>query len=94
MRASAPFCRAEAMDQDVQRADEAEKDCPDFLDLVLSEERAARDGRRFRNGPRLSKLPRRESLGLSGRWSSMNLVQAVLTLYQAAPPQVEKASAP
>lgn len=34
----------------------------DFLDLVLSEELAVRDDRRFRQGLRLSKLPRHKTL--------------------------------
>ncbi|WUV91853.1 ATP-binding protein [Streptomyces canus] len=34
----------------------------DFLDLVLSEELAVRDDRRFRQGLRISRLPHHETL--------------------------------
>ncbi|MFF4443156.1 IS21-like element helper ATPase IstB [Streptomyces sp. NPDC001621] len=53
---------AEALNQYVQRADEAKMGYLDLLDLVLSEELAVRDDRRFRNGLRLSKLPHHKTL--------------------------------
>ncbi len=53
---------AEALNQYVQRADEAKMGYLDFLDLVLSEELAVRDDRRFRNGLRLSRLPHHKTL--------------------------------
>ena len=53
---------AEALNQNVQRADEAKMGYLDFLDLVLAEELAVRDDRRFRNGLRLSKLPHHKTL--------------------------------
>ncbi|WFB88433.1 MULTISPECIES: IS21-like element helper ATPase IstB [Streptomyces] len=53
---------AEALNQYVQRADEAKMGYRDLLDLVLSEELAVRDDRRFRNGLRLSKLPHHKTL--------------------------------
>ncbi|WP_030621286.1 IS21-like element helper ATPase IstB [Streptomyces achromogenes] len=53
---------AEALNQYVQRADEAKMGYLDFLDLVLAEEIAVRDDRRFRNGLRLSKLPHHKTL--------------------------------
>jgi DNA replication protein DnaC len=53
---------AEALNQYVQRADEARMGYLDLLDLVLSEELAVRDDRRFRNGLRLSKLPHHKTL--------------------------------
>ncbi|MBY8346196.1 IS21-like element helper ATPase IstB [Streptomyces spinosirectus] len=53
---------AEALNQYVQRADEAKMGYLDFLDLVLAEELAVRDDRRFRNGLRLSKLPHHKTL--------------------------------
>ncbi|MER5757590.1 IS21-like element helper ATPase IstB [Streptomyces sp. NPDC002088] len=53
---------AEALNQYVQRADEAKMGYLDMLDLVLSEELAVRDDRRFRNGLRLSKLPHHKTL--------------------------------
>ncbi|MFF4935073.1 IS21-like element helper ATPase IstB [Streptomyces griseofuscus] len=53
---------AEALNQYVQRADEAKMGYLDFIDLVLSEELAVRDDRRFRNGLRLSKLPHHKTL--------------------------------
>ncbi|WP_443334179.1 ATP-binding protein [Streptomyces sp. GESEQ-13] len=53
---------AEALDQYVQRADEAKMGYLDFLDLVLAVELAVRDDRRFRSGLRLSKLPHHKTL--------------------------------
>ncbi len=53
---------AEALNQYIQRADEAKMGYLDLLDLVLSEELAIRDDRRFRNGLRLSKLPHHKTL--------------------------------
>ncbi|WP_234307686.1 MULTISPECIES: IS21-like element helper ATPase IstB [unclassified Streptomyces] len=53
---------AEALNQYVQRANEAKMGYLDLLDLVLSEELAVRDDRRFRNGLRLSKLPHHKTL--------------------------------
>uniref|UniRef100_UPI003EBE7D4C ATP-binding protein n=1 Tax=Streptomyces sp. 1222.5 TaxID=1881026 RepID=UPI003EBE7D4C len=53
---------AEALNQYAQRADEAKMGYLDFLDLVLSEELAVRDDRRFRQGLRLSKLPHHKTL--------------------------------
>ncbi|MGV9875475.1 IS21-like element helper ATPase IstB [Streptomyces cellulosae] len=50
------------LNQYVQRADEAKMGYLDLLDLVLSEELAVRDDRRFRNGLRLSKLPHHKTL--------------------------------
>lgn len=48
---------ADALTQYAQRADEAKMGYLDFIDLVLSEELAVRDDRRFRTGLRISKLP-------------------------------------
>ena len=53
---------AEALNQYVQRADEAKMGYLDLLDLVLSEELAVRDDRRFRQGLRLSRLPHHKTL--------------------------------
>jgi DNA replication protein DnaC len=53
---------AEALNQYVQRADEAKMGYLELLDLVLAEELAVRDDRRFRNGLRLSKLPHHKTL--------------------------------
>ncbi|MFI6567657.1 IS21-like element helper ATPase IstB [Streptomyces sp. NPDC050534] len=53
---------AEALNQYIQRADEAKMGYLDLLDLVLAEELAVRDDRRFRNGLRLSKLPHHKTL--------------------------------
>ncbi|MGW6413521.1 IS21-like element helper ATPase IstB [Streptomyces vinaceus] len=53
---------AEALSHYIQRADEAKTGYLDLLDLVLSEELAVRDDRRFRNGLRLSKLPHHKTL--------------------------------
>ncbi|WP_055494985.1 IS21-like element helper ATPase IstB [Streptomyces sp. TP-A0356] len=53
---------AEALNQYIQRADDAKMGYLDLLDLVLSEELAVRDDRRFRNGLRLSKLPHHKTL--------------------------------
>ncbi|MER6188338.1 IS21-like element helper ATPase IstB [Streptomyces sp. NPDC001652] len=53
---------ADALNQYVQRADEAKMGYLDFLDLVLSEELAVKDDRRFRQGLRLSKLPHHKTL--------------------------------
>ncbi len=53
---------AEALNQYVRRADEPKRGYLDLLDLVLSEELAVRDDRRFRNGLRLSKLPHHKTL--------------------------------
>ncbi|MFJ5561546.1 IS21-like element helper ATPase IstB [Streptomyces sp. NPDC093250] len=53
---------AESLNQYVQRADEAKMGYLDLIDLVLAEELAVRDDRRFRNGLRLSKLPHHKTL--------------------------------
>ena len=57
VRLGLPPHLAEALNQYIQRADEAKMGYPDFLDLVLAEELAVRDDRRFRQGLRLSRLP-------------------------------------
>ncbi|CAM5534114.1 Insertion sequence IS5376 putative ATP-binding protein [Streptomyces tendae] len=60
---SACLHMAEALNQmPSSRADEAKMGYLDLLDLVLSEELAVRDDRRFRNGLRLSKLPHHKTL--------------------------------
>jgi DNA replication protein DnaC len=53
---------AESLNQYAGRADEAKMGYLDFLDLVLAEELAVRDDRRFRQGLRLSKLPHHKTL--------------------------------
>ncbi|MFF3609869.1 IS21-like element helper ATPase IstB [Streptomyces sp. NPDC002463] len=53
---------AESLKQYASRADEAKMGYLDFLDLVLAEELAIRDDRRFRQGLRLSKLPHHKTL--------------------------------
>jgi DNA replication protein DnaC len=53
---------AEAMTDYTRRADEAKLGYLDFLDLVLSEELAVRDDRRYRQSLRLSKLPHHKTL--------------------------------
>ncbi|MDQ1033532.1 DNA replication protein DnaC [Streptomyces umbrinus] len=53
---------AEALNQYIQRADEAKMGYLDLLDLVLSEELAVKDDRRFRQGLRLSRLPHHKTL--------------------------------
>ncbi|MFC8064564.1 IS21-like element helper ATPase IstB [Streptomyces sp. NPDC057293] len=53
---------AESLNQYTSRADEAKMGYLDFLDLVLAEELAVRDDRRFRQGLRLSKLPHHKTL--------------------------------
>lgn len=52
----------ETINEYIRRADEGKLGYLDFLDLVLSEELAVRDDRRFRNGLRLSKLPHHKTL--------------------------------
>ncbi|MBT2511311.1 IS21-like element helper ATPase IstB [Streptomyces sp. ISL-98] len=53
---------AETINEYTRRGDEAKMGYLDFLDLVLSEELAVRDDRRFRQGLRLSKLPHHKTL--------------------------------
>ncbi|MFE0868574.1 IS21-like element helper ATPase IstB [Streptomyces rochei] len=53
---------AETIREYTRRADEGRMGYLDFLDLVLSEELAVRDDRRFRQGLRLSKLPHHKTL--------------------------------
>ncbi|MFF2519756.1 ATP-binding protein [Streptomyces sp. NPDC058086] len=53
---------AEILNQYVERAEEGKLGYLDFLDLVLAEELAVRDDRRFRQGLRLSKLPHHKTL--------------------------------
>ncbi|MFE4825162.1 IS21-like element helper ATPase IstB [Streptomyces sp. NPDC056704] len=53
---------AEALNQYIQRADKAKMGYLELIDLVLAEELAVRDDRRFRNGLRLSKLPHHKTL--------------------------------
>ncbi|WP_371656753.1 MULTISPECIES: IS21-like element helper ATPase IstB [unclassified Streptomyces] len=53
---------AEALNEYAQRADEGKMGYLDFIDLVLAEELAVRDDRRFRQGLRTSKLPHHKTL--------------------------------
>jgi DNA replication protein DnaC len=53
---------AEALNQYIQRADEAKMGYLDLIDLMLAEELTLRDDRRFRNGLRLSKLPHHKTI--------------------------------
>jgi DNA replication protein DnaC len=53
---------AETINEYTRRADEGKLGYLDFLDLVLSEELAVRDDRRFRQGLRLSRLPHHKTL--------------------------------
>ncbi|MDQ0780038.1 hypothetical protein QF026_008504 [Streptomyces aurantiacus] len=53
---------AEAISEYTRRAGEAKMGYLDFLDLVLSEELAVRDDRRFRQGLRTSRLPHHKTL--------------------------------
>lgn len=53
---------AEALNQYIQRADEAKMGYLDLLDLVLGEEFAVRDDCRFGSGLRTSKLPHHKTL--------------------------------
>ncbi len=53
---------AETISEYIRRADEGKMGYLDFLDLVLSEELAVRDDRRFRQGLRLSRLPHHKTL--------------------------------
>ncbi|MCY0924607.1 ATP-binding protein [Streptomyces sp. H27-H5] len=53
---------AEALSQYVSRADEAKMGYLDLIDLVLAEELAVREDRRFRQGLRTSKLPHHKTL--------------------------------
>nr|WP_238783688.1 ATP-binding protein [Streptomyces monomycini] len=53
---------AETLAQYAQRADEAKPGYLDFIDLVLSEELAVREDRRFCTGLRTSKLPHHKAL--------------------------------
>ncbi|ARF59804.1 IS21-like element helper ATPase IstB [Streptomyces gilvosporeus] len=53
---------AETINEYTRRADEGKMGYLDFLDLVLSEELAVRDDRRFRSGLRTSKLPHHKTL--------------------------------
>jgi DNA replication protein DnaC len=52
----------ETINEYTRRADEGKMGYLDFLDLVLSEELAVRDDRRFRQGLRLSRLPHHKTL--------------------------------
>jgi DNA replication protein DnaC len=53
---------AETINEYTRRADEGKLGYLDFLDLVLSEELAVRDDRRFRSGLRTSKLPHHKTI--------------------------------
>jgi DNA replication protein DnaC len=53
---------AEALNQYIQRADEAKMGYLAFLNRVLSEELAVKDDRRFRQGLRLPRLPHHKTL--------------------------------
>lgn len=53
---------AETINEYTRRADEGKMGYLDFLDLVLSEELAVRDDRRFRQVLRLSRLPHHKTL--------------------------------
>ncbi|WP_326827147.1 IS21-like element helper ATPase IstB [Streptomyces sp. NBC_01751] len=52
----------ETLNEYIRRADEGKMGYLDFIDLVLSEELAVRDDRRFRQGLRLSRLPHHKTL--------------------------------
>ena len=75
----------------------------DFLDLVLQEELAVRDDRRFREGLRLSKLPHHKTLddydfssspnstpARSRTWPASAFVEAKANVGSAGPPGVGK----
>ena len=53
---------AASLEQLVKRADAEQLGYLDFLDLIVEEELGIRDGRRFRQGLRLSKLPHHKTL--------------------------------
>ncbi len=53
---------AETINEYTRRADEGKMGYLDFLDLVLSEELAVRDDRRFLQGLRLSRAPHHKTL--------------------------------
>jgi DNA replication protein DnaC len=53
---------ADSLEQLVKRADVEQLGYLDFLDLVMEEELGIRDGRRFRQALRLSKLPHHKTL--------------------------------
>jgi DNA replication protein DnaC len=53
---------ADSLEQLVKRADVEQLGYLDFLDLVVEEELGIRDGRRFRQALRLSKLPHHKTL--------------------------------
>ncbi|MGQ4369365.1 ATP-binding protein, partial [Streptomyces violaceoruber] len=53
---------AETINEYTRRADEGKMGNLDFLDLVLSEELAVRDDRRFRQGLRLSRSSHHKTL--------------------------------
>lgn len=53
---------ADSLEQLVKRADVEQLGYMDFLDLVVEEELGIRDGRRFRQALRLSKLPHHKTL--------------------------------
>ncbi|MFG2149634.1 IS21-like element helper ATPase IstB [Streptomyces sp. NPDC048696] len=53
---------AEALTDYIRRADEGKLGYLDLMDLVLSEELAIRDDRRYRQGLRLSRLPHHKTL--------------------------------
>jgi DNA replication protein DnaC len=57
---------AETINEYTRQADEAKMGYLEFLDLVLSEELAVRDDRRFRQGLRFSRMPHHKTLQLSG----------------------------
>ncbi len=54
--------RTETINEYIRRADEGKMGYLDFLDLVLSEDLAVRDDRRFRQGLRLSRLTHHKTL--------------------------------
>ncbi|WP_328891907.1 ATP-binding protein [Streptomyces sp. NBC_00316] len=56
---------ADSVNQYANRADDAKLGYLDFLDLVLAEELAVRDDRRFRQGLRLSKLPHHKTVNVT-----------------------------
>jgi hypothetical protein len=52
----------ETVDQLVDHAEQAQMGYLDFVDLLLEEELALREGRQFRNALKLSGLPHHKSL--------------------------------
>jgi DNA replication protein DnaC len=82
------------LDVFARRAEEGKLGYLDFLDLVLEEEAAVRDERRFRSSLRLSKLPHHKTLDQYDFLSSPSSTRARSRTWPPSPSSRTRATPP